>query len=67
MRPFSPAGPEHILIRPPSNDMKVQEKGAKHADITQKPRRGFAEHPQRIHRGVTEDSQRTHTGHAEDS
>ena len=67
MRPFSPAGPEHILIRPPSNDMKVQGKGEEHLNITQRPRRGATEHPQRTHRGLTEDSQRTRKGLAKGS
>ena len=66
MRPFSPAGPEHILIRPPSNDMKVQGKGEEHLNITQRPRRGATEHPQRTHRGLAETSQRIHRGLAED-
>ena len=67
LRPFSPAGPEHILIRPPSNDMKVQGKGEEHLNITQRPRRGATEHPQRTHRGPAEGSHRVPRGPADNS
>ena len=40
--------------------MEVQGKGEEHPNITQRPRRGFIEHPHRLHREFTEYSQRTH-------